>query len=194
MTTPIPIFSIFCIDFRYDSLTADFFKGLGLTNSYFSATAAGAALPVGYKCSCSNICEKRKCKKDNCDPNNEAMALLRNSLVKNLEIALTLKPITQVFLLNHQDCGAIKAFLGCSGYPMTLGANNPKEIEINKDILIYAKKYLLKKFKNFTIRLGLIDINGTTAEYNTLTHKWTKIYTGAGSDPLGLWYNYNFTI
>ncbi len=190
-----PIFSIFCIDFRYDNLTAEFFQGVGLINSYFAATAAGAALPVGYKCSCSNICTKSKCKKDNCNPHNEDMALLRNSLVKNLEIALTLQPITQIFLLNHQDCGAIKAFLGCSGYPMTLGANNPKEIQINQDILKYAKKYLSKKFKNIeNIRLGLIDINGTTAEYNILTQKWTKIYTGTGTNPLGLWYNYNFNI
>ncbi len=62
MTTPI--FSIFCIDFRYDTLTSNFFQEIGLTNSYFAATAAGAALPVGYECSCSNICKKSNCKKN----------------------------------------------------------------------------------------------------------------------------------
>ena len=182
-----PIFSIFCIDFRYDNLTANFFQGTGLLNSYFAATAAGAALPLGYKCSCSELCKKGKCK-----PNNEDMTLLRENLVKNLEIALTLQPIEKVYLLNHQDCGAIKAFLGCSGYPSTLGANNAKEIEINQDILKYAKKYMSKKFKGKTFTLGLIDINGTVAEYNTTTKKWTKVYTGAGTNPLGLWFNYVF--
>jgi hypothetical protein len=191
MTTPI--FSIFCIDFRYDNLTANFFQGIGLTNQYFAATAAGGALPVGYECSCSNICKKGKCKKGKCNPDNKDMAILRKNLVKNLEIALTLQPITEIFLLNHQDCGAIKAFLGCSGYPLTLGADNSKEIEINESILKYAKKYMSKKFKNKNIRLGLIDINGTTAEYDTITQKWTKIYTGTGIDPLGLWYSYDFT-
>jgi hypothetical protein len=183
----VPIFSVFCIDFRYDNLTANFFQGIGLINSYFAATAAGAALPLGYKCSCSEICKKGKCK-----PNNEDMALLRENLVKNLEIALTLKPIEKIYLLNHQDCGAIKAFLGCSGYPTTLGANNAKEIEINQDILKYAKKYMSKKFKGKTITLGLIDINGTVAEYNTSTKKWTLAFTGTGTDPLGLWFNYTF--
>ncbi len=183
----VPIFSVFCIDYRYDNLTANFFQGIGLLNSYFAATAAGAALPLGYKNSCSNICKKCTCK-----PKNADMSLLRHNLVKNLEIALTLQPIEKLYLLNHQDCGAIKAFLGCSGYPSTLGANNPKEIEINQDILTYAKKYILKKFNNKTIILGLIDINGTVAEYNTITKKWTKIFTGTGTNPLGLWYNYTF--
>lgn len=182
-----PIFSIFCIDFRYDNLTANFFQGIGLRNSYFSVTSAGGALSLGYKCSCSKICKKSKCK-----PNNEDMTLLRKNLVKNLEIALTLKPIEKIFLLNHQDCGAIKAFLGCSDYPYTLGYNNAKEIEINQDILKYAKKYMSKKFKDKTINLGLIDINGTVAEYNTSTKKWTLIFTGAGTNPLGLWFNYTF--
>jgi len=183
----VPIFSVFCIDFRYDRLTADFFKGIGLVNSYFAATAAGAALPLGYKCSCFKICRRSKC-----NPNNEAMALLRNNLVKNLKIALTLQPIENIYLLNHQDCGAIKAFLGCSGYPSTLGSNNAKEIEINQEILKYAKDYMAKKFKGKTITIGLIDVNGTVAEYDTSAKKWTLVFTGEGDDPLGLWLDYTF--
>ena len=120
------------------------------------------------------------------------MTLLRKSLVKNLEIALTLNTIEKIFLLNHQDCGAIKAYIGCSGYPATLGDNNSKEIEINQNILTYAKKYMSKKFKGKNIILGLIDINGTVAEYNTSTKKWTKVFTGDLINPLGLWYDYNF--
>lgn len=187
MTLNVPIFSIFCIDYRYDNLTANFFQGIGLINSYFAATAAGGSLALGYKCSCSELCKKGKCK-----PNNGDMTLLRENLVKNLEIALTLLPIETLYLLNHQDCGAIKAFLGCSGYPTTLGSNNAKEIEINQDILKYSKKYMAKKFKGKTITLGLIDLNGTVAEYNTSTKKWTKVFTGTGTNPLGLWFNYSF--
>lgn len=180
----VPIFSIFCIDFRYDKLTSDYFQGVGLLNLYFAATAAGAALPIGYRCSCCKLCPK-----GSCNPSNADMDLLRDSLVKNLQIALTLQPITNVYLLNHQDCGAIKAFLGCSGYPNTLGGNNPKEIEINAGILTYAQKYMLKLFPTKTFRLGLIDINGTVADYNPITQTWTKVYTGTGKNPLGLWYN-----
>jgi hypothetical protein len=187
MSSQTPIFSIFCIDFRYDNLTANFFQGTGLLNSYFAATAAGAALPLGYKYTCSDLCNKGRCL-----PSNGDMKLLRDNLVKNLEIALTLVDMDRIYLLNHQDCGAIKAFLGCSGYPNTLGENNAKEIEINEEILKFARKYMSKKFKGKTITLGLIDINGSVAEYNRKTNKWTLVFTGAGNNPLGLWFNYNF--
>ena len=93
MSESVPIFSVFCIDFRYDNLTANFFQGIGLLNSYFAATAAGGALPLGYKCSCSEICKKGKC-----NPSNGDMTLLRENLVKNLEIALTLKPIEKLYI------------------------------------------------------------------------------------------------
>ena len=105
----VPIFAIFCIDFRYDKLTADYFNNIGLLDLYFGGTAAGGALPIGYRCSCCKLCPK-----GSCNPYNADMDLLRDCLVKNLQIALTLKPIKNVYLLNHQDCGAIKAFLGCS--------------------------------------------------------------------------------
>ena len=183
--TEVPIFSVFCIDFRYDKLTADYFQSDNLLNSYFAATAAGGALPLGYTCSCSCLCAK-----GSCNPSNKDMKLFRDNLVKDLEIALTLQPIKNIYLLNHQDCGAIKAFLGCSGYPKTLGANNEKEIQINASILTYAQEYMKKKFPNKTIRLGLIDINGSVADYNIATKKWTIKYTGPETNPLGLWYNY----
>jgi hypothetical protein len=182
--TQVPIYSVFCIDFRYDTLTADYFDAIGLQN--FAATAAGAALPLGYKCSCSCLCTE-----GSCNPSNKDMTLLRDNLVKNLEIALTLQPITDIYLLNHQDCGAIKAFLGCSGYPLTFGSDNEKEIQINASILTYAQRYMKKKFPSKTIRLSLIDINGSVATYNIVTKKWTKVYTGSGTNPLGLWYNYS---
>lgn len=180
----VPIFSIFCIDYRYDKLTADYFQGIGLVNSYFASTAAGAALPLGYRCSCCNLCPK-----GSCNPINDSMNLLRDSLVKNLEIALSLKPITTVYLLNHQDCKAIKAFLGCSGYPMKLGDNNQKEIDINAVILTYAQKYMLKLFPIVKFCLCVIDINGSVADYDPITKTWIKVYTGTGNNPLGLWYN-----
>jgi hypothetical protein len=186
----VPTFSIFCIDYRYDDLTSNFFQTIGLRNSYFAATTAGGALSLGYKCSCS----KGSCQENDCKPNQRKdMALLRDALVKNLDIALSLQPkLKQINLLNHQDCGAIKAFLGCSGYPTQIGNNNPKEIKINERILTCAKKYLSEKYDGKIINLKLIDVNGSVAEYDTNTKKWTLIHTGPGKNSNGLWYNYCF--
>jgi len=115
---------------------------------------------------------------------------LKKSFVTNLQIALTLKPITTVYLLNHQDCGAIRAFLPCSGYPKVGQVDKNKEICINAKILAYGKKYVETKFENMNIFLGLIDSNGTVADYDAMTNKWVIIYIGPGENVDALWYGY----
>ena len=181
-----PLFVMSCIDFRYNNLTGDYFKRIGEANNYFDAAVAGSgALPYGYLCYC-----KCKCCKKGCNPNNETMELFKKNLDTNLSIAQTLTPIQTIYLLAHQDCGAMKAFLKCSGYPETVGSNNAKEIQIYADLLTYAKQYANKKFPNLPTRIGVIDINGTVADYNTITKQWTVISKGPGTDPKGLWYNY----
>ena len=112
----------------------------------------------------------------------------RKYIMKNIDIALSLDTIKTIYMINHQDCGAIKAYLECSGYPETLGENNEKDIKINTQILLIAEKYIKCKYPNIKPRLGLIDINGTVA--NLVDGKWFVIYKGPGTNPLGLWYNY----
>jgi hypothetical protein len=117
------------------------------------------------------------------------MKLLKKNIIKNIEIALTLDNIQDIYLLNHQDCGAIKAYLNYSGYPTSLGDNNRLEIEINTKLLLYAKEYIEKKFKNIgNIRLGVIDINGNVADYDIRYCTWNLIYRGPGNDVKALWY------
>ena len=182
MTTPI--FSVCCIDYRYDAMTTNFFEAIGLERNYFLNTTAGGALSLGYKHYCNNLCKSKSC-----SPNNSDMKLLKKTVVKNLQIALTLQPITEVYLLNHQNCGAIIAYLPCSGYPYELGKNNKLEIEINANLLTFAQSYIHKTFPNIKkIRLGLIDANGTVKNYDPKTKLWTLAYTGQGNDPKALWY------
>ena len=193
-----PIFSIFCIEYRYDSLNTQYFKKLGIEYNYYQATTAGAALALGYEDYCNKLyngkcdgeCDK-KCKK-NCNPNNSDIKLLKDGLKKNLDIALSLSNITEIYLVNHQDCGAFKAFLDCSGYPKTLGDNNKKEININTCIMIYSYNYIKKHFPQIKkIKLGLIDVNGSVADLNLKTKEWNVVFTGIGINPLGLWYWYS---
>jgi hypothetical protein len=189
----VPIFTSYCIDYRYDSLSSDFLKAIGYANSYFLATNAGAALPLGYKKSCRNICctdNDKKCSKKKCCPGDDLMTDLRNSFTTNLRIALTLRPINTVYLLNHQDCGAIRAFLPCSGYPASGEEDKNKEICINAKILTAAHEFVKKKFGNMRVILGLIDVNGTVADYDLKTKKWVIIYVGPGQNTDGLWFGF----
>ena len=143
-----------------------------------------------YKDYCNDICNCN-CNKKNCDPNNNDMYLFEQNIIKNIEIALSVAFLFLVFqslfleflvyLLNHQDCGAIKAYLNCSKYPQNLGENNSLEIEINIKLLTFAKKVIEDKFKDINnVRIGLIDINGSVCDYNTKYCTWNLIFRGVG--------------
>ena len=186
MSDTTPIFSIFCIDYRFDALIATFYEAIGKEFNYFACTSAGGALSLGYEKYCKKICNS--CNKIKCDPENPSMDLLKKNLVENLNIALTLKPIDELFLINHQDCGAIKAFLACSEYPKELGENNKKEIKINSKLLVYANDYMSKIFPKIKNTLCLVDINGSVATYNICKKIWTVIYVGEFDIKEGLWY------
>jgi hypothetical protein len=112
---------------------------------------------------------------------------LKESIIKNIDMHC-LDNIKGIYMINHQDYGAIKAYLECSGNPEILGENNKKDIEVNTKILLIAEKYIKYKFLDIKPRLGLIDINGTVS--NLVNGKWTIVYTGKGIDPLELWWNY----
>ncbi len=173
------LFSISCIDFRFDAMVAEFYKSINKENDYFSCSVAGGAMALGYS---------TYCYKNNCNPKNATMSLFKKNLIENLKVALSLKPITEIYLLNHQDCGAIKAFLPRSGYPKVLGENNKKEIIINSKLLTYAANYIKRMFPDIKLTLGIVDINGSIASYNMYTNVWTVIYIGKYNITSGIWY------
>lgn len=192
-----PIFVTYCIDYRFNALTAEFLDEIGYEKSYYVCSSAGAALSLGYEKSCENIkkndcrCDNRNHQNTDCCPGFESLKVLKKSFVTNLQIALTLKPINTIYLINHQDCGAIRAFLPCSGYPKVEQDKKNKEICINAKILTYANEYVKRKFENFQVILGLIDSNGSVADYDTVTKKWVIIYVGTQNNNTALWYGYN---
>jgi len=175
-------FCVACIDKRFDKLLTSYLNTIS-GNDYYLGTVAGAALPLGYICSCKKLCSS-----NGCNPCNYDMRLLKDNLIKNIDISKSLDNIKDIYLINHQDCGAMKGYLGCSGYPDNLGDNNQKEIDINTTVLLYAQKYVKCKYPDTDTTLGLLDINGSIANYTN--GSWVKVYTGEGTNPLGLWWNY----
>ena len=173
--------TIFCIDKRFDYLSAKFFESTN-DNNYYLLTTAGSSLCLGYE----------KYPKNDCDcgmTNEDDMNLLKDSIVKNIKIASSLDNLEEVYLLNHQDCGAIKAYLNFTNYPKNVGDDNTSEIKINTELLLYAKEYILKNISKIQdVKLALIDINGTVAEYDLKYCSWKLKYRGPGNDPNGLWY------
>jgi hypothetical protein len=121
------------------------------------------------------------------------MDLFQQSLVTNLKVALTLQPIEELFLMNHQDCGAFKAFLPYSGYPSKPGDDNVRELEIQGGVLTLAHAFIQKTFPDKLIRLTLIDLAGSVAQYNIADMTWTLLHKGRydGQNENALWYGMN---
>jgi hypothetical protein len=187
LTQPVK-FCISCIDRRFNYLSIDYFNKLGFTNNFYEAATAGAGLCAGFSDYCSTTCGCPSCDTETaCDPSNIDMEVLKNSLITNINIAQTLNTIDQIYILNHQDCGAIRAYLECSGYP-SLGENNQLEIDINRELLQYAHSYMMAQFPHIDCRIGLQDINGTVHDFNIETQEWVFQQRGEGNEMKGLWY------
>lgn len=176
-------FSIACIDYRYDALVADFYAAINEKPNYYLGTAAGAALPLGingysYK---YGGCVTEEGKNTN--------QILENGLLTNFEISQTLSNIKKIDLMDHQDCGAFKVFLPCSGYPENLGEKKRMEKNIHKKVLLEARSALFQRYPELvSITMRLIDVNGSVGELNPQTGEWSVIYVGRGTNPKGLWF------
>lgn len=68
------------------------------------------------------------------------------SILKQLEISVRLHQIKQVFLINHEDCGAY----GASGTP-----------EKHAQDLTNAKAEIIKRYPNLVINLYYLHLDGT---------------------------------
>ena len=178
-------FSVFCIDFRFDAMIADYFKAIGQDQNYFACTVAGGALALGYKRYCMHNCPQ-----DTCDKNNLDMKLFKINLLKNLEIAMSLKNIETIYLTNHQDCGAAKKYLTCDNYPEK-NADVNKEILINQDLLVYANECIKAKYPNLECILQLIDLDGTIAKFHIENQEWEIVYVNENvQSSSGFWNRY----
>ncbi len=57
----VPIFTTYCIDYRYDALSSDFLRNIGFANAYYLATNAGAGLPLDYHKTCATYRHGKNC-------------------------------------------------------------------------------------------------------------------------------------
>ena len=69
---------MYCIDYRYDSLSSNYLNEIGYSELYYLSTGTGASLALGYekycKCNCNTKCKK------SCDTYNEDMDIIKKIL------------------------------------------------------------------------------------------------------------------
>ena len=91
-------FCVFCIDKRYDYLVTTYLNSIsGETNRFFGSTA-GSALCLGYsQYYCKQCCPKGK----DCNSNNKDMKLLKESLIANINISMSLYELNDIYLISN---------------------------------------------------------------------------------------------
>ena len=109
----------------------------------------------------------------------------------NLSISQSLTDIKGLDITDHQDCGAFRVFLPCANLkkaPIDMTKEDQEhEKQVHKNSLNIAKKKMETKGFENTIRMFLIDLNGTVCELKE-DGTFQIIFTGKGTNPNGLFY------
>lgn len=126
----VPILLLTCMDSRYPHMILDTMDSLGLRGKYDQLILAGASLGVMHK--------------------NE----WKETFLDQLGFALEHHHVSQVFILDHRDCGAYKYFLGVT-------SDDPaKEREAHLDVCKAAVGVIVERFPQLegNVRCSLLPI------------------------------------
>lgn len=173
-----------CIDSRYSAHLARAMKVLGYTCSYFDVTAAGASFPLSYpqlvqNCGCTA-------------QHASVVQSIAGGVVANLTVSASLTPQKRLFILDHQNCEAFKAFLRgscCLNYPATPSASRPAkqaELAIHAASLVSAKAALASLDLFDVVVLGILDQAGCCALYDDILGTWSVAVSAERHDPCAL--------
>ena len=126
----VPILLLTCMDSRYPQRILDTMDDLGLRGKYDQLILAGASLGVVHK--------------------NE----WKETFLDQLGFALEHHHVSEVFILDHRDCGAYKYFLGVT-------PDDPaKERQAHFDVCKVAVELIVQKFPQLggKVRCSLLPI------------------------------------
>lgn len=154
-----PVICVSCMDYRYNDLLSKYMTMF----QYYNISTAGGGLTLAM---------------GNLSPS------LAQSVLDNIDIAHSLSASTKLYIINHQDCGAFRAFLPESGYPSYLGEDNRTELNIHSYVLQGLRN--MPDLHGMNVKVGVIDYNGTVADIED--GRWVIKFVGPGQDPRGLFF------
>ena len=169
-----------CIDIKYTAHLARAMKVLGYNYSYFDVTAAGASFPLYYP----QLQQPQYA---------SVMQSIANGVIANLTVSASLTPQKKLFILDHQNCAAFKAFTRCSScdlnYPEAPSASRQAkqaELAIHAASLVSAKAALVSLKLFDVVVLGILDKAGCCAFYDETSQTWSVAVSAEIHDPCAL--------
>lgn len=118
-----------CIDFRFQEIVRRFLKNQGLGGNYDLVCLAGAG--------------------------KQLLAEGRSVVLRQISLSSRLHQIKEVFLINHQNCGA---------YGEGLISGSKEEMERHRADLLKAKKVVKEEFPLLTVRVCFARLDGVVLE------------------------------
>ncbi|MCW3123375.1 MAG: hypothetical protein JWQ38_2867 [Flavipsychrobacter sp.] len=152
------IIVISCIDLRLTDDLLHFLDFDNLTNRYDHFALAGVAVSTtattpGYK----------ELFKEDALKQYDSFVHWKKSLYDHIGIAIALHAIKDVYIVEHEDCGAYRAFLKDSAF-----ASFDEEVSCHKKFAVALSKDIRSEFE-LNVHCFMIDIRGNVSLLDTVT-------------------------
>lgn len=152
------ILVISCIDLRLTDNLLDFLHFDNLTNRYDHFALAGTSVSTGAtREEHKDLFKKKALKQFN------SFIHWKQCLYNHIEIAMELHKIEDIYIVEHEDCGAYKEFLIDGNF-----VSRDDEVQCHKKFAMALSKELQSLY-NLNVHCFMIDIRGNVQLLDTAT-------------------------
>jgi len=164
-----------CIDCRSEKSIARIMHHLGHGENYIDIRSAGAAFSFYFQ-------ELKKRPECTCILHHAPIVeTIAKGISANLDAARHLPVQPKLYIVDHQDCAAFKAFTtskgtSCLSYPICPTVSQTSkdlELRIHSEALVAAKEALRKRQGLMEIVLGVVDRAGAYGVYDEQEKSWS---------------------
>jgi carbonic anhydrase len=152
------IIVISCIDLRLTEEVLNFLHFDNLTNRYDIFALAGTSVSTGA----TREGQTELFKKDILEQ-YDSFVHWKQSLYDHINIAIALHAIEDVYIIEHEDCGAYRTFLKDANF-----GSIEEEVECHKKFATALSKDIQVKF-NLNVHCFMLDIRGNVKLLDTAT-------------------------
>ena len=152
------IIVISCIDLRLTDDLLNFLHFDNLANRYDHFALAGTSISTGA----TRDAQKKLFKPEALEQYN-SFAHWKQSLYDHIAIAISLHDIKDVYIVEHEDCGAYRAFLKDAAF-----SSWEEEVKCHKKFAVALSKEIQVQYK-LNIHCFMIDIRGNVKLLDTAT-------------------------
>ena len=153
------IIAVSCIDLRLTDELLNFLHFDNLTNRYDHFALAGTSVSIG-----ATREEHRALFKEDMLNDFDSFKHWKKTLYEHIQIAIDLHQIADVYIIEHEDCGAYRTFLKDGDF-----TTPEDEIKCHKEFAVALSKEIRDEYNKLNVHCFMIDIRGNVQLLDTST-------------------------